>query len=398
MIYVATKWWLPEYTIEGFRRCDVSDAVDYCKSKKIITIDTETTGLDPFLSKVVMLQAGDLENQFVIDTRFFDPSPLHEVIQSTEIIKLGVNLSFDYKMMLTNFGIRTQNLWDLMLNEMVIHCGKRGIKYSMQAMAARYLNINLDPSNLSLFDSIYKDTRSEFKNINGKPFTKDQILYGANDVRVPFLIKQHQDKIIKEDNLTICCKLENKYCEVQSEIELNGFYLNTQKWMKTYKKYQARLNWKKYVLKEYMISQGLDEEFPLDINWNSHHQVVKLFRYIGVPTKVIDKKKSKGKDDPVYKHTVNKLHISKYKKDYPIVSHYLQYKQYAKYTSTYGIDFLSNIHPSTGRIHSSFYQILNTGRVSSSKPNLQNIPRGEDFRACFTAPHGTTLIVADYSG
>jgi DNA polymerase-1 len=83
---------------------------------------------------------------------------------------------------------------------------------------------------------------------------------------------------------------------------------------------------------------------------------------------------------------VAKLHIEKYSKEFPIIEDYLEYKQMHKMVSTYGRKFLKYVHPKTKRVHTDFYQIKHTGRLSSTKPNLQNIPNAEKrpgFRQCF---------------
>jgi DNA polymerase-1 len=87
---------------------------------------------------------------------------------------------------------------------------------------------------------------------------------------------------------------------------------------------------------------------------------------------------------------------------FPIIKPYLKYKETQKEVSTYGYNWKNYINPITGRIHTSFTQILNTGRMSSGNkyenlPNIQNLPRGEDTRSCFISEPGNLLIDADYA-
>lgn len=117
-----------------------------------------------------------------------------------------------------------------------------------------------------------------------------------------------------------------------------------------------------------------------------------LFKKIGIP--ITNKE---GKD------SVNELVIAKHTEKFPIIKDYLEYKKFSKLKSTYGIKFLKYVNPLTQRIHSSFLQILNTGRVSSTSPNLQNIiSASEDFkegnwwREAFKVSRGRRLIVADF--
>ncbi len=103
------------------------------------------------------------------------------------------------------------------------------------------------------------------------------------------------------------------------------------------------------------------------------------------------------------KHTCEEKNIGKYKKKFSFLKLYFKYKAVAKEVSTYGINFLSNVNKTTGRIHSNYWQIVSTGRISSNNPNLQNIPAkiesdgSQPFRECFRGYKNNILLVADYS-
>src|SRR5690606_33666296 len=83
---------------------------------------------------------------------------------------------------------------------------------------------------------------------------------------------------------------------------------------------------------------------------------------------------------------------------YPVVAKLLEYRQVAKASSSFGENILEFIEPATGRIHADFRQIgAPTGRFSCSNPNLQQIPHEAEYRRCFLAPEGRSLVIADYS-
>jgi DNA polymerase-1 len=86
------------------------------------------------------------------------------------------------------------------------------------------------------------------------------------------------------------------------------------------------------------------------------------------------------------------MHAAKY----PVIAKLLDYREASKRLDTYGPEWLKNIHPKTGYVHSSFYPFTGAGRYASSKPNIQNIPRDAAFRACFQAEPGQVLILSDY--
>lgn len=144
-------------------------------------------------------------------------------------------------------------------------------------------------------------------------------------------------------------------------------------------------------------SLSLFGDYHLDINLNSPIQMIALFKALGInliqtkPSKKAKKKSSTSGD------SIEESVLKKYVRTHPIVDVYIKYKHASKEKSTYGREFLSKfLNPVTGRLHSRFNSV-NTGRLSSSSPNLQNIPRNKRFRNCFTAGNGKTLIVADYS-
>lgn len=111
----------------------------------------------------------------------------------------------------------------------------------------------------------------------------------------------------------------------------------------------------------------------------------------GVDTTVVDK------DTLEIKDSVNVLVLNRQLEDFPILQTYIGYKKAMKLYSSYGPKFLKHVNPTTGRVHSSFMQILNTGRTASSEPNCQNIPRDEIYRHCFRTKPGKTFVVADYA-
>tara|TARA_R110000851_G_scaffold214993_3_gene367684 strand:+ start:4385 stop:5590 length:1206 start_codon:yes stop_codon:yes gene_type:complete len=148
-------------------------------------------------------------------------------------------------------------------------------------------------------------------------------------------------------------------------------------------------------MKEWLMENDL-ERFR-DINFSSSKQVLELFKILKIPTKVKDKLKSIGKDI-IYKDTVGKAHVSRYIKKFPFLKLYINFKTYQKASTAFGEQFLIKFqNPVTGRIHSSFYPILATGRISSSRPNNQQLPRGAEVRAAFEPKDGWSFVCTDYS-
>ena len=417
------------YTRAGCIPATMEEAIDYCQSQDLITIDTETrpkpeykhipkAGLDPYLNEVVMIQLGTTDRQYIIDSRTMDISKLKPLIESQSLEKVLVNAKFDYKTILGNYNIRMENVRDCMLQEMVIRCGHQRYGYSMDRMAERYLNFKFKKSpQLDLFDDesevfLFKDIRLEFSHIKDKPFTEQQITYGAMDVVLPILIDKAQQKLIQEYDLSYTINEENEFCLVLGDIEYKGFHIDSDAWTEQYKQNLLHLVDARRAMDTYILDNELIEfydwqknlftdEQNLLYNPSSSQQTIRLMNLLGINTSVIDKKKSKKTGSDIFKDSVEESHLKKYRSQFPIIPLYLNYKKYQKAVTTYGLKFLEDhIHPVTGRIHSSFRQILVTGRSASSGPNLQQIPSEANFpgfRKCFRAYNNRSLVVADYS-
>jgi ribonuclease D len=128
---------------KNFNHATIEDVVDYCKDKTILSVDTETTGLDYTNDYVTLFQIGDKETQFLIDTReespegYYSMSHLKDILQSKEIVKIFHNAKFDYKFIKKWSDITCQGVYDTFLVELVNSCGK-SLGYSLKDLCKRY--------------------------------------------------------------------------------------------------------------------------------------------------------------------------------------------------------------------------------------------------------------------
>lgn len=399
----------PEFLIkeeknkQGIVNSTIEECVEYCKTKKQLAVDTETEGFFDFSNKVIMFQIGDEEKQFVIDTRLYSIEPLREILESENIQKLLWNAKFDYKFIKHCFNITLKNVYDGFLVECILTNGKENRTLSLGGVSERDLGITLD-----------KEERNKFSTVDGEPFTFRQIVYGAGDVEHLPKLKAIQEEKIKAFNFDNVVRLENKFVLVLADIELNGFYLDAQKWLAINQSNQVKVEEIRNEIDKYIVDNKVkgyvnlngdlfNNGKPEALTWrtnssgkysfifSSSAESVKFFKKLGVDTRVVDKKTGK------VKHSVEAPVLLKSIKKCDFIPLYLKFKEVEKEISTYGREFINHINPITGRVHSNFWQILNTGRISSNDPNLQNIPAGI-HRYCFTPQsEDKTLIVADYS-
>ena len=359
--------------------------VDYCRHKKFLGVDTETEGFDFLTKKMIMFQIGDDENQFVIDTRHVSIEPLRSVLESKDITKILHNVKFDYKFILKWADIKLENIWDSMLIDQTIHCGKYTIRYSLKELCRRYLDINLD-----------KETRNQFVGLTGQPFRDDQIVYGAKDVAYLIQIQKIQAQALEKHKLVKVAELENNVALSFADIEYNGIKLDTETWKSIAEdskidvvQYEETLD--NFIMNDSKFSNFVNHNvqsdlfIPLDeirkviVKWSSPTQVLKVFQII-----FPDLENVNGKE--LFKYVSNNF-----------IAAYIKYKEKAKLATSYGLDFLKNVNKVDSKIHTSFNQILNTGRVASNSPNMQQIPADNKFRRCFIPDEGHVLVSADYS-
>tara|TARA_R110000851_G_scaffold315229_4_gene477591 strand:- start:2027 stop:2707 length:681 start_codon:yes stop_codon:yes gene_type:complete len=218
-IYFIGKETYPE-----FKSATIEECYEYLKDETLISIDIETTrkyggkytgeGLEPHLTNIVMLQIGDKKRQYVIDYRYTDISPLLPLLLDPKITFLGHNVKFEYKHLFHNTGVRLENLYDTMIVEQILFNGLNK-KASLEALNLKYLGIQVN-----------KATRLEFLTIGDRPFTIDQITYGAQDVIHPLLIREKQLVDIERKQIHNCVNLEMLFIPVLGDIEYKGMHFN----------------------------------------------------------------------------------------------------------------------------------------------------------------------------
>tara|TARA_R100000900_G_scaffold119793_3_gene94474 strand:- start:2160 stop:4058 length:1899 start_codon:yes stop_codon:yes gene_type:complete len=362
----------------------IEECVSYCKSKTVLGVDTETEGFDFTSKKMIMLQIGDKDRQYVIDTRIVDVTPLKEILEDASITKIFHNAKFDYKFIKKWGNASVQGIYDTYLVERVLHCGKQDYGYSLARCCERYLEVVLD-----------KTVRSKFIGLKGQPYTIDQITYGANDVVYLCDIRNKQIPLLHTYSLEQTARLENEVVRVFAEIEYEGLAIDKDKWTAMAEE-NVKLAYKKALhldnmvlehdlLQHYRIPIQADMFAPIEevrhtaVNWGSPMQTLKLFQNL-VPSL----------------EDVNGKNLNKHRYKHKLIDEYIRYKERTKLANAYGTKFFNYVN-GDGKVHTNFSQILDTGRVSSSKPNMQQIPSDNTFRNCFIAPEGWVFVSSDYS-
>ena len=389
-----------------YKCISVEESLGLLEKLNIVGLDTETEGFDPYTDALLSLQLGNKEFQVVIDTSTVDVTLYKEFLESDRTF-LGWNLKFDLRFLYRK-GIYPKKVYDGYLGEKLLWLGyPSGIhSLSLKAAGEHYLNIELD-----------KTTRGKIHYLG---LNAEVIEYGAKDVQYLEDIILLQWKELQRKGLTEAIKVENKFVFPLSYMEYCGIKLDVEKWKAKMKKDQEKYNTALENLNAWVC-----EHFPEDrrfthvdlqgdlwtgfntdpvciINWDSPRQVIPLFKELGFNLEAKDKATGQMKD------TIDAKVIEPQKDISDIASVYLEYKAAAKVVGTYGQNFLDQINPVSGRIHTSYNQmgadttrITSGGKDKSNKieyVNLLNLPSDEETRACFVAEKGNKWISIDYSG
>jgi DNA polymerase I len=363
--------------------------VDELKAYEIISLDLETTSTDPMLARIVgMSLSGVPHKAAYIPVAHTSPLKQLTVEKTLEILrpllesespsKVGQNIKYDY-VILQRYGVTVKSIvFDTMVGSYLINPDRYA--HNLENMAREFLGQRL----ISYKDLVGKGKEADtFEEL---PIEK-AAAYGGQDADVTLRLYAILKDALAERNLTsLMNDVEVPLIFVLSRMEQWGVKIDTDLLNDMSKEFEGRL----YEL-ERDIYREADEEF----NINSPKQLGQiLFEQMGLPTHKKTKKKT-GYSTDMEVMTI-------LARDYPIAEYILNYRTLSKLKGTY-IDALPKlVNPETGRVHTSYNQtVAATGRLSSSDPNLQNIPiRGEEgrkIRKAFIPEPGWKLISADYS-
>lgn len=365
----------------------LQEVVDWLECHFVFGTDTETEGVFNHQNKVIMLQLGNEKDQFVIDTRGLDISVLKKYYEDPKWLKIFHNAKFDVPFLQFTFQFYCEGIYDTFLAECCITNGIDGRTLGLGGLVSKYCNgVILD-----------KKERGRFIGLGSKPFTHSNIIYGARDVELLPCIMEAQRESIEAMGLSDVVALECRAVLGLVDIEYNGMHLDVEKWLSlesvaATKMQELERELDQMVMKDdkltkfrskYVQGSMFSDDYnkPTLVKWSSPTQVQKVLKALGI-----------------VEDSTSEKEIVKYQNKIPLVKKFLDYKHEQKLTTTYGKDFLGYINRKTGRIHTNFWQILDTHRVSSSEPNLQQIPARKEYLACFTAPSGYKIVGADFSG
>lgn len=354
-------------------------------SAKTLSLDTETTGTDAMTAELVGLSFAVEE----FEAYYIPVPPEREKAQkivdifkpayeNPSSLKTGQNIKYDM-LVLARYGVDIKGkMFDTMVAHYVL---QPELPHNMDALAEQYLGY----STIKIEELIGPKGKKQ-KNMRDLP-PGDVYEYACEDADVTLRLKNAlHDELVRNDAIQLFEEVEMPLVRVLAAMELTGVRIDTETLRETSELFTLRMN-------------KLEEEvFALageSFNLSSPKQVGEI---------LFDKLKidERAKRTKTGQYVTSEEVLEKLRPRHEIVDRILNYRGLKKLTSTYVDSLPTLINPSTGKIHTSFNQtVTSTGRLSSSNPNLQNIPvRGDDgkeIRKAFIPEPGCTFFSADYS-
>jgi DNA polymerase-1 len=353
-----------------------------------ISVDTETTNIMPRWAEIVGYSFAYRPSEaFYIPVSgpssdaVLDPHAtlevLRPILENPNIAKVGQNLKYDM-IVLRNVGVELAGAtFDTMVASYLLDAGERN--HNLDNLANRYLNY----TTIKIDELIGKGKQQ--KRMDEVPVVA-VATYAAEDADIalrlsPLLASRLDEMGLAELNESV----EVPLIEVLADLEFTGVRVNPERLAELSARYGERL---------VRLEQEIEELAGHPLNIASPKQLAQvLFQELRLP--VVKKTKTGPSTDADVLEELAEQHA--------LPKKIIEYRQYSKLKNTYVDALPTMIHPQTGRVHTSFNQVVAaTGRLSSNDPNLQNIPirteEGREIRSAFVAgPPGWKLLAADYS-
>ena len=374
---------------DDYQLIDTEDKIDdflqNILTKEIFSLDTETTGTDPIRAELVGMSFSFKENQ-----AFYVPVPANRdeaqkivnkfksVFENEKTVKVGQNIKYDM-LVLSNYGVEIRGrMFDTMIAHYVL---QPELHHGMDYLAEVYLKYET----IKIEELIGPKGKNQ-KNMRDLP-PSAVYKYACEDADVTLKLKHILEKELKEQGVeALFEEIEMPLVPVLAYMERNGVRIDTAALKETSLHFTARMQ---------QIEKEVHELAGMEFNIASPKQVGEvLFDRL----KIVEKAKKTKSGQYVTSEDV----LESLRGKHEIVGKILEHRGLKKLLSTY-IDALPQlINPQTGHIHTSFNQTVTaTGRLSSSNPNLQNIPvrneDGKEIRKAFIPEDGCEFFSADYS-
>jgi DNA polymerase-1 len=385
-----------DHAEKDYRLClseeDLSSLIDKISQKGSVSIDTETTSQDPLQAELVGISFSCEENEayYLPMAHSYAGAPeqldrskaletLRAILEERNIAKIGQNIKYD-ALVLRGHGVSLQGIhFDTMIASYVINPSQ--MQHNLNYLAHHYLNHKMLSYQALVGTGKKKKNFSEIEVERARD-------YSCEDADVTLqLMSVLQEALESDRNQDLFYDVEMRLVPVLTDMEFAGIMIDIPFFHDMSQRFARQIK---------QIEEEIYEEAGMEFNIQSPQQLgYVLFEKLQLP---VQKKTTKTKSYSTDVKVLKKLSALPHKTPKLL----LRYRTLSKLKSTYLDALVKMVNPSTGRVHTSFNQTVTaTGRLSSSNPNLQNIPvrgeEGREIRKGFVAKKGHHLLSADYS-
>jgi len=328
----------------------------------VLGLDTETTGLKPRTDRLRLVQIGTQEKVFVFDLFALPAGVFSELFAQQGVTWIGHNLKFDLGFLHAAGCALEGPLFDTMVASQLVHAS------ALKKKEARKKHRLADVVSRELGQTLPKEEQASDW---GETLTPEQLDYAARDARVLLPLYERFQQLLRDAKLTRAWNIEMRCLPALAGMEQAGLPMDAAAWRALAEEHEAQQG---------TARAQLDALTDAPANWNSWQQIKAYFARQGL---TLDN--TTAKTLKTIKH--------------PTAAILVEYKAHQKRVSSFGAAFLEKFHDSsTKRLYPSYLQCgSDAGRMSCTKPNIQQIPSAEEYRKCFAAPDGRVIIKADYS-
>lgn len=341
-----------------------------------LAVDTETTGWDPWSDRIRVLQLAAVPGSpvLVVDTSIVAPAAVAAVLADEGVLKVFHNAAFDLQM-LDRAGLEVRRLADTMLAQQLLDAASATpMGTALATVAQARLGRTLD-----------KGVRASFgEGADGwhGPLTAAQIDYAAEDARATWDVFAQQQAELRAMGLVEVARCEFAAVDALAAMQLRGIGFDPHAWHRVVSATETALPGLEATAQAALVTPESPRNLfgPEPVNLDSPEQVAAALGLLGIHV-------DSTREAVLRDHDTH-----------PAVRALLAYRQAAKIVSGWGGDWADRAaHPVTGRVHARVRQIVGSGRMAHSDPNLTQVPADGAYRRCFVPAPGNALVIADYS-
>ena len=350
----------------------------------LLALDTETTGLDPHTARLRLLTLSTPDHTYIVDTWKVGgwQGPILPLLADPGRTIVGHNLRFDLGFLLAAGVEVDAACFDTMLAAQLleagaaVEAGQQRPSHALAAVASRYAGLELSKA----------QPQSDW---GRDALSPEQLRYAALDAAILHPMHARLSAEIDAAGLGRAWAIECGCLPALAAMAHAGMPFDRQRWLALSdaagaEKYRAQQG-----LNRLLAAENVNVFGGMAVKLDSPAQVGALLAHLGIALPALES----GQLD------TSEAALSVVADRHPAIPLLLAHREAGKLAGTYGVAFVKDhLSAATGRIHADYRQLgAESGRMSCTRPNLQNIPRSREYRACFRAPEGRALVKCDYS-